>query len=147
MFSLDATEDQLNFPTVFGSAKQQWMGPDWKNPTDDVSYLLDVIIDTIKPKEYPEGTLQLMITSLDYSSYTGRIAVGKITRGCLKAGDTVSLVKADSSITKSTIKELFTFEGLAKEKTKQTIYPGEICAILGVDNFDINENVFDAINK
>jgi GTP-binding protein len=114
MFSLDATEDQLNFPTVFGSAKQQWMGPDWKNPTDDVSYLLDVIIDTIKPKEYPEGTLQLMITSLDYSSYTGRIAVGKITRGCLKAGDTVSLVKADSSITKSTIKELFTFELLAK---------------------------------
>ena len=146
MFSLDATEDQLNFPTVFGSAKQQWMGPDWKNPTDDVSYLLDVIIDTIKPKEYPEGTLQLMITSLDYSSYTGRIAVGKITRGCLKAGDTVSLVKADSSITKSTIKELFTFEGLAKEKTKQTIYPGEICAILGVDNFDIGDTVCDAIN-
>lgn len=146
MFSLDASEEQLDFPTVYGSAKQHWMGPDWNNPSDDVSYLLDVILDTIKPKEYPEGTLQLMITSLDYSSYTGRIAIGKITRGSIKAGDIVSLVKSDNSISKATIKELYTFEGLAKEKTKQVIHAGEICAFLGIDNFDIGDTVCDAIN-
>ena len=143
MFSLNATEDQLDFPTVFGSAKQQWMGADWNKPTNDISYLLDIILDTIKPIEYPEGTLQMMITSLDYSSYTGRIAIGKITRGQIQAGQQISLVKHDGTILKSTIKELYTFEGLAKEKTKQAVFAGEICAILGLENFDIGDTVCD----
>lgn len=143
MFSLDATEDQLAFPTVFGSAKQSWMGPKWDEPTTDVSYLLDVILDTIKPAIYPEGNLQMRITSLDYSSYTGRIAIGKITRGSITAGDQISIVKADGSITKAPVKELFLFEGLAKEKTKKTVHAGEICAILGIDAFDIGDTVCD----
>lgn len=143
MFSLDATEDQLAFPTVFGSAKQSWMGPKWDEPTTDVSYLLDVILDTIKPAVYPEGNLQMRITSLDYSSYTGRIAIGKITRGQIKAGDQIAIVKADGSITKAPVKELYLFEGLAKEKTKATVYAGEICAILGIDAFDIGDTVCD----
>jgi GTP-binding protein len=141
MFSLEATEDQLNFPTVFGSAKQEWMGPDWDKPTADVSYLLDVILETIKPTKYPEGNLQMMITSLDYSSYIGRIAIGKVTRGQIQAGDIVALAKADGTFVKSVIKELYTFEGLAKEKTKLPVYAGEICAILGLENFDIGDTV------
>ena len=97
MCSLDADDDQLDFPVVYGSAKQGWMGPDFKTPTNDVSYLLDVIIDTIKPQQYPEGSLQMRITSLDYSSYTGRIAIGKVTRGSIKAGDVVSVAKGDGT--------------------------------------------------
>jgi GTP-binding protein len=143
MFSLDASEDQLDFPTVYGSAKQAWMGPEWNEPTTDVSYLLDVILDTIKPAEYPEGNLQMRITSLDYSSYTGRIAIGKITRGQIQAGEQISIVKSDGSMTKATVKELFLFEGLAKEKTKKPVYAGEICAILGIDAFDIGDTVCD----
>lgn len=143
MFSLDASEDQLNFPTVYGSAKHAWMGPDWSEPTTDLSYLLDVILDTIKPAEYPVGTLQMRITSLDYSSYTGRIAIGKITRGNITAGDHMSIVKSDGSITKAVVKELYLFEGLAKEKTKKTVSAGEICAILGIEAFDIGDTVCD----
>ncbi len=143
MFSLDATEDQLDFPTVYGSAKLAWMGPDWSKPTTDCSYLLDVILDTIKPADYPEGSLQMRITSLDYSSYTGRIAIGKITRGQIKAGDQISIVKSDGSITKAPVKELYLFEGLAKEKTKKVVYAGEICAILGIEAFDIGDTVCD----
>ena len=143
MYSLDASEDQLNFPTVFGSAKQAWMGPEFDKPTTDVSYLLDVILDTIKPAIYPEGNLQMRITSLDYSSYTGRIAIGKITRGQIQAGNQISIVKADGSITKATVKELYLFEGLAKEKTKKPVYAGEICAILGIEAFDIGDTVCD----
>ena len=146
MFSLEASEDQLDFPTVFGSAKLHWMGPTWENPTNDISYLLDVILDTIKPKEYPEGTLQMMITSLDYSSYTGRIAIGKVTRGKIQAGNQISLSKADGTSSKQVIKELYLFEGLAKEKTKQPVEAGEICAILGLENFDIGDTVCDAEN-
>jgi len=143
MYSLDATEDQLNFPTVFGSAKQAWMGPEFDKPTSDVSYLLDVILDTIKPAEYPEGNLQMRITSLDYSSYTGRIAIGKVTRGQIQAGAQISIVKADGSVSKAVVKELYLFEGLAKEKTKKPVYAGEICAILGIDSFDIGDTVCD----
>ncbi len=143
MFSLDASEDQLDFPTVYGSAKQAWMGPEWNNPTTDVSYLLDVILDTIKPATYPEGSLQMRITSLDYSSYTGRIAIGKITRGQIKAGDQISIVKSDGTITKAPVKELYLFEGLAKEKTKKVVSAGEICAILGIEAFDIGDTVCD----
>ncbi len=143
MCSLDADDDQLDFPVVYGSAKQGWMGPDYKTPTNDVSYLLDVIIDTIKPQQYPEGSLQMRITSLDYSSYTGRIAIGKVTRGSIKAGDVVSVAKGDGTIIKSTIKELYRFEGLAKEKTKEPVFAGEICALLGLDSFDIGDTVCD----
>ena len=143
MFSLDATEDQLDFPTVYGSAKQAWMGPEFDKPTTDVSYLLDVILDTIKPAVYPIGSLQMRITSLDYSSYTGRIAIGKITRGSIKAGTNVSIAKSDGSITKAFIKELYLFEGLAKEKTKKEIHAGEIVALFGIDVFDIGDTVCD----
>ena len=143
MCSLDADDDQLDFPVVYGSAKQGWMGPDYKAPTNDVSYLLDVIIDTIKPQQYPEGSLQMRITSLDYSSYTGRIAIGKVTRGSIKAGDVVSVAKGDGTIIKSTIKELYRFEGLAKEKTKEPVMAGEICALLGLESFDIGDTVCD----
>lgn len=143
MFSLDATEDQLDFPTVYGSAKQAWMGPEFDKPTTDVSYLLDVILDTIKPAVYPIGSLQMRITSLDYSSYTGRIAIGKITRGSIKAGTNVSIAKSDGTITKAFIKELYLFEGLAKEKTKKEIHAGEIVALFGIDVFDIGDTVCD----
>jgi GTP-binding protein len=126
MFSLNATEDQLNFPTVYGSAKGGWMGPDWKTPTDDVSYLLDIIIEHISPAEYVEGSPQMQITSLDYSSYLGRIAVGRLSRGKLFPNQQVSLVKRDGSIKRSKIKELYVFEGLGKEKMKVEVLAGEL---------------------
>jgi GTP-binding protein len=143
MFSLNATEDQLSFPTVYGSAKGGWMGPDWKNPTSDISYLLDVIIDHIPAAPFEEGTVQMQITSLDYSSYVGRIAIGRILRGSLVENQPVSLVKRDGKITKSRVKELFVFEGLGKERTKLPVYAGEICAVLGVDDFDIGDTIAD----
>ncbi len=146
MFSLNATEDQLNFPTVYGSAKVGWMGEDWRNPTEDVSYLLDVIIEHIPPAHFTEGTSQLQITSLDYSSYVGRIAVGKINRGSLIQNQQVSLVKRDGKILKSKIKELYVFEGLGKEKIKHAIHAGEICAVLGVDDFEIGDTIADFEN-
>lgn len=144
MFSLDATEDQLDFPTVYGSAKAGWMGPDWQNPTEDVVYLLDQILEHIPASTPKEGTLQMRITSLDYSSYTGRIAVGKVTRGELVPGSRVSLVKRDGSIVKSVAKECYLFEGLGKEKTKEPVPSGEICAVLGLEGFDIGDTVADA---
>ncbi len=146
MFSLDATEEQLDFATVYGSAKNGWMGPDWDKATEDVTYLLDQIIEQIPAPKIKEGTLQMRITSLDYSSYTGRIAIGKITRGSLKAGMNISLVNRKGEITKSPIKEAYTFEGLGKRKTKNEIQCGEICAIFGLDNFDIGDTVADFEN-
>jgi GTP-binding protein len=146
MFSLDASEDQLNFPTVYGSAKAGWMGPDWDKPTEDVSYLLDVIIEHIPAPKRQAGILQLQITSLDFSSYTGRIAIGKITRGSLKAGQNISVVNKDGQILKSNIKEAYTFEGLGKQKTKAEIFSGEICAILGLEQFDIGDTISDFEN-
>ena len=143
MCQLNATEYQLDFPTVFGSAKQGWMSDHWENQTSDVAYLLDVILDTIKPKEYPAGSLQMRITNLDYSSYVGRIAIGKVTRGKIQAGDQVSVVKSDGTVLKSVVKELYIFEGLAKEKTKKPVYAGEICAIMGLESFDIGDTVCD----
>lgn len=146
MCNLDASEDQLDFKTVYGSSKQGWMGPDWKTPTQDFSYLLDIIISTIPaPKENP-GTVQMRITSLDYSSYIGRIAVGRITRGSLIMGQNVSLVKRDGSIVKSKIKELYVFEGLGKEKIKTEIHSGEICAVMGIEGFDIGDTIADFEN-
>jgi len=146
MFSLDATEEQLDFPTVYGSAKAGWMGEDWKKPTEDVTYLLDQIIEHIPAPKIKEGTLQMQITSLDFSSYTGRIAIGRIERGSLKAGDQVSLVKRDGTIKKSSVKELYTFEGLGKRKTKETVQCGELCAIFGLEGFDIGDTVADFEN-
>ncbi len=146
MYSLDATDDQLNFPTVYGSSKQGWMGPDWKTPTHDVTYLLDTIISYFKPPKENPGTLQLQISSLDYSSYTGRIAVGKVHRGKIKMGDQVSIVQRNGLINKSVIKELYLFEGLGKEKTKEEVKSGEIVAIMGLENFDIGDTVADFEN-
>jgi GTP-binding protein len=143
MFSLDATEDQLNFPTVYGSSKVGWMGPDWKTPTEDVSYPLDTIIEHIPPSKHMEGTLQMRITSLDYSSYMGRIAVGRISRGTLYPGSQVMLVKRDGTTVRNTIKEVYLFEGLGKEKTKNPVQSGEICAVFGLEDFDIGDTVAD----
>ncbi len=146
MFSLDATEDQLNFPTVYGSSKLGWMSDDWKNVTTDVTYLLDMIVKHIpKPEQLP-GNLQLQISSLDYSSYVGRIAVGRISRGSVKAGQQVMLVKNDGTQIKSVIKELYLFEGLGKEKIKTEVQAGEICAVLGPENFDIGDTICDMEN-
>ncbi|MDR0969765.1 MAG: translational GTPase TypA [Lentimicrobiaceae bacterium] len=146
MFNLGATENQLDFPTVFGSSKQGWMSDHWENVTDNVSYLLDVIIDTIPQAQYEEGTPQMLITSLDYSSFVGRIAVGRLSRGILQAGKNVSLVKRDGTIRKATIKELYTFEGLGKERTKQPVYAGDIIALMGIEDFEIGDTVADFEN-
>ncbi len=143
MFNLDATEEQLNFPTVYGSSKQGWMSADWQKPATDITYLLDTIIEYIPEFKYPEGNTQLQITSLDYSSYVGRIAVGRLSRGVLKGGMNVTLLKQDGRSFKSKIKELYVFEGLGKEKIKTEVFPGEICAILGIDDFDIGDTIAD----
>ena len=143
MFSLDATDEQLNFPTVYGSSKQGWMGPDWKTPTSDITWLLDTIIDYFEPPKDNPGTLQLQISSLDYSSYTGRIAVGRIYRGSIKMGDQVSIIQRNGQVNKSVVKELYIFEGLGKEKIKTEVNSGEIVAIIGLENFDIGDTVAD----
>ena len=146
MFNLGATEDQLDFPTVFGSSKQGWMSPDYKKVTSDISYLLDTILEHIPAAKYEEGTPQMLITSLDYSSYVGRIAVGRLKRGILQAGMNVSLMKRDGSIRKNTIKELYTFEGLGKERTKNSIKAGDIVAVMGLEDFEIGDTVADLEN-
>ena len=143
MFNLDASEDQLNFPTVFGSSKEGWMSGDWQKPAEDISFLLDTIIELIHAPVFPEGSTQLQITSLDYSSYVGRIAVGRLSRGVLRWGQNVSLIKQDGRIFKSKIKELYVFEGLGKEKVKTDVLPGEICAVLGIDDFEIGDTIAD----
>ncbi|MCU0459657.1 MAG: translational GTPase TypA [Bacteroidales bacterium] len=146
MHSLNATEYQLDFPTVFGSSKQGWMGPEWDSPATDVSYLLDTIIQHIPAPRKAEGTLQLQISSLDYSSYQGRIAVGKVNRGSLLPGSQVSLIKRDGSVVRNTVKEVYLFEGLGKEKTKKPVHAGEICAVFGMEDFDIGDTIADAEN-
>ncbi|MBX7205799.1 MAG: translational GTPase TypA [Bacteroidia bacterium] len=145
-FNLDATEEQLNFHTIYGSSKQGWMGRDWKNPTTDFTALLDDIIKEIPPPLALEGTPQLMITSLDYSSYTGRIAIGRLLRGSLKVNMPVSLVKRDGvTVKKSRIKELYAFEGLGKIKVEE-VKAGDICAIFGIDDFEIGDTIADFEN-
>lgn len=146
MFNLEATEEQLDFPTVYGSAKAGWMGPDWQTPTDDITYLLDQILEHIPPVQHKEGTLQMRITSLDYSSYTGRIAIGKVSRGVLVPGSPVALVKRDGTIVKTQARECYLFEGLGKEKTKKPVPCGEICAVLGLEGFDIGDTIADSEN-
>ena len=150
MFNLGANNDQLEFPTAYGSAKQGWMGEDWQTPTDDISYLMDLIIEHIPEPKVEAGNTQMMISSLDYSSYLGRIAVGRLHRGTLQAGQAITLVKRDGSQVKSKIKELYTFEGLGKERTKQEVEAGEICAVLmELDKsvaFEIGDTICDADN-
>lgn len=146
MFSLDASEDQLNYPTVYGSSKNGWMSSDWNEPTKDITYLLDTIIAYFEPPAKNEGSLQIQISSIDYSSYTGKIAVGRIHRGNIKMGDKVSVVQRNGIVNKSTVKELYLFEGLGKEKIKTAISSGEIVAIIGIENFDIGDTIADYEN-
>ncbi|MGL4412124.1 MAG: translational GTPase TypA [Bacteroidales bacterium] len=143
MFSLDATEDQLDFHTVYGSAKNNWMGPDWSTPTEDIHYVLDSIIEHIPAPVYNEGAAQMLITSLDFSSYVGRICIGRVHRGELKEGMDVMLCKKDGSMTKQRIKELHVFEGLGRRKVT-SVGSGDICALVGIDGFEIGDTVADA---
>lgn len=144
MFSLDATEDQLDFPTIYGSAKQGWMSDDWKKPTTDITALLDAIIKYIPEPQVLEGASQMLITSLDYSKYVGRIAVGRVHRGELREGQDIVLCKRDGSQVKSKIKELDVFEGLGRTKV-QSVQSGDICALIGIEGFEIGETVADAL--
>ncbi|HNO70868.1 MAG TPA: translational GTPase TypA [Bacteroidia bacterium] len=144
-FNLNANEDQLNFPTIYGSSKQGWMGPDWKTPQKDILYLLDSIVEHIPAAPVREGTLQLQITSLDYSSFIGRIAVGRVFRGEIKENMPVSLVKRNGAIVKSRIKELFVFEGLGKKKAT-SVKAGDICAFTGIEGFEIGDTIADFEN-
>jgi GTP-binding protein len=144
-FNLDATEEQLNFPTIYGSSKQGWMSTDYKVKTDNISPLLDCILDYVPAPPVHEGTLQMQITSLDFSNYLGRIAVGKIHRGTMKDNQPVTLVKNDGTMEKMRIKELYTFEGLGKKKVTNLIN-GDICAIVGIENFSIGDVVADFDN-
>ncbi|MCI4666883.1 MAG: translational GTPase TypA [Bacteroidia bacterium] len=145
MFELDASEEQLEFPTVFGSAKMGWMGEDWKAPTEDITYLMDVVLEHVPPPTIKEGTSQMQITSLDYSSYVGRIAIGRLFRGELKPNAPVALIKRDGEEQKARIKELFVFEGLGKVKA-ESVQAGDICALTGLEGFDIGDTVTDPEN-
>jgi GTP-binding protein len=145
MYNLDATEEQLDFPVVFGSAKNGWMGPEHSNPTSDITYLMEKVIAEIPAPTVEEGTLQMLITSLDYSSFVGRIAIGRLQRGELKANQRIALVKRDGEIHKTKIKDLFLFEGFEKRKVEQ-VQAGDICAIVGLENFEIGDTVSDEEN-
>ena len=145
MFALDATEEQLDFPVLYGSAKQNWMSTDWKKPTDNILALLDAIVEHIPAPKQEEGTLQMLITSLDYSSYTGRIAVGRVNRGTLNEGMTCTLAHRDGSKEKVKIKELHVFEGMGRKRVP-TVEAGDICAIVGLDKFEIGDTICDAEN-
>ncbi len=142
MCDLNATEEQLDFPVVYGSAKNGWMGADFATPTNDITYLLDTILDSIPAPVQLEGTPQMLITSLDYSSYTGRIAVGRVHRGTLREGMNVTIVHRDGTQEKTKIKELHTFSGMGRHKV-QEISSGDICAIVGLDNFEIGDTICD----
>lgn len=142
MFNLDANEDQLDFETIYGSAKQGWMAEDWKNPSEDMTALLDLVIKTIPAPQVTEGSLQLQITSIDYSNYIGRIAVGRVSRGAIRPNMPVTLVKRDGSKEKSRTKDIFTFTGMGKEKVDEVL-AGDLCAISGIDGFDIGDTIAD----
>jgi len=145
MYELGAEEWQLDFPTVYGSAKNNWMSDDWQNETTTIEPLLEMVVEHIPSFEPQEGTTQMLITSLDYSSFTGRIAIGRLQRGSLKEGQQISLVKRDGSIVKSKVKELFTFEGLGRIKVKE-VAMGDICAIVGLEGFEIGDTIADIEN-
>lgn len=145
MFSLNATEDQLDFPVLYGSAKNNWMGEDWRTPTGTIEPLLDAIIKYIPAPQQLEGTPQMLITSLDYSSYTGRIAVGRVHRGTISEGMNITLAKRDGRMIKSKIKEVHTFEGLGRKKV-QSVSSGDICAVIGIEGFEIGDTICDFDN-
>ena len=145
MFSLGATEDQLDFPVVYGSAKIGWMGEDWSKPTDNINFLLDKIIEVIPAPHVLEGTPQMLITSLDYSNYTGRIAVGRIHRGCLTEGMNVTVAHRDGTMEKTRIKEIHSFEGMGHSKTDK-VECGDLCAIVGLEQFEIGDTICDVEN-
>ena len=145
MFELGAEEWQLDFPTVYGSAKNNWMSDDWKDETDNIEPLLDMVLEHVPSFEVKQGSLQMLITSLDFSSFTGRIAIGRLQRGTLKAGMQVALVKRDGSIKKTKIKELHTFEGLGRKKVEE-VQAGDICALVGLEGFEIGDTVADLEN-
>lgn len=140
MFNLEANENQLDFPTVFGSSKQGWMGPDWQKPTEDISHLLDVIVESIPPAPFNDGEPQMQITSLDYNSFVGRIAIGRVHRGTLKEGAQVGLCKADGSVKRNRIKEIQVFEGLGRQKVTE-VSSGDICAVTGLEDFEIGDTI------
>lgn len=145
MFNLEATEEQLDFTTIYGSAKQGWMSTDWKKPTTDITALLDTVLEVIPAPVKNEGTPQLLVTSLDFSSFVGRIAIGRVHRGTLKPNQQVTLVKRDGTKVKSRIKELFVFEGFGKVKVEE-VNSGEICAITGIEGFEIGDTIADFEN-
>ena len=145
MFNLDAPEEQLDFPTIYGSAKQNWMSLDWRKPTDNINAVLDAIIEYIPAPEELEGDAQMLITSLDYSSYVGRIAVGRVHRGELREGMDIALCKKDGSTVKQRIKELHVFEGMGRKKV-QSVKSGDICALVGIEGFEIGDTVADLNN-
>lgn len=145
MFALDATEDQLDFPVIYGSAKNNWMAEDWKTPTDNIFPLLDAIIKYIPAPKQLEGTPQMLITSLDYSNYTGRIAVGRVHRGTIKEGMNITLAHRDGTMGKMKIKELYTFEGLGRTRAAE-VSSGDICAVMGLDKFEIGDTICDFEN-
>ena len=145
MFSLNATEDQLDFPVLYGSAKNNWMGEDWKAPTGTITPLLDAIVKYIPAPHQLDGTPQMLITSLDYSSYTGRIAVGRVHRGTLREGMNITLAKRDGTMVKSKIKEVHTFEGLGRKKV-ESVSSGDICALIGIEGFEIGDTICDFEN-
>ncbi len=145
MFQLDATEEQLDFSAVYGSAKEEWFSNDWKEKTTDITALLDAILENIPAYKAPEGNLQMLVTSLDYSNYTGRIAIGRVHRGELKENMTVSLVKRDGKIHKIKIKDVYSFEGLGKKKV-ESIQTGDIAAVVGLEGFDIGDTIADVEN-
>ncbi|MDR1274628.1 MAG: translational GTPase TypA, partial [Odoribacteraceae bacterium] len=143
MFSLGATEEQLDFTVVYGSAKQGWMSTDWRHPAPDITPLLDAIVSDIPAACTREGSPQMLVTSLEYSSYVGRVAIGKLTRGTLATGMPVTLCKRDGTLVKSRIKELMTFEGMGKQKVER-VESGEICALVGIEGFEIGDTIADA---
>ncbi len=145
MCDLNATEEQLNFPVVYGSAKNGWMSEDWKRPTDNIEYLLDLILEAIPAPKQLEGTPQMLITSLDYSSYTGRIAVGRVHRGTLKDGQNITICHRDGTQERTKIKELHTFEGMGHKKTDH-VDSGDICAVIGLEKFEIGDTIADFEN-
>lgn len=142
MYSLDATEEQLNFPTFYGSAKNGWMGPDWKTPTQDITPLIEGVIEYIPEPKIDVGPTQMMITSLEYSAYIGRVAIGRVQRGSVKQGQQVALVKRDGTITKTRVKEVYIFEGFDKKKVEE-VKAGEICALVGLEGFEIGDTLAD----
>ena len=142
MMNMGASDEQLDFPVIFGSAKQGWMSTDYCKPTDSMLPLLDLVLEKVQPMEIPEGNTQMLVTSIDYSSYTGRIAVGRLARGEMREGMNVSLVKRDGTIKKTKIKELYVFEGLGKVKVAQAL-AGDICAVSGIDDFEIGDTIAD----